>query len=387
MVKRILHISNSPYASLAEAGPSYAIFRELAEGAEQYHVLAQNVRRAFSHDRCGNLHLHLVPARSAKVFALLAYRARRLVPRHRLDGIVCQDPLLGGTAGASAAGRHGIPVLVELHGDVYFRYLRSRNPAQRLLGQVALRVLRRADRVRATGPSLARALEEAGVDPARIVHVPYRVRTEFFDPARVDRSAARERFGFGDAFVVVSVGRFVKQKGYGDLVHAFAGVVREHPDSLLVLAGGGPLGAAYRRTIAELELDDSVRLQGWISREEQRELLGAADVYTQPSVAGEGEWMPRAVLEAMAMELPVVASRVGGMGDVVRDTANGLLVTPSQRTELRDALLGLAADAQRRRALGARARGDAEEFYDWDAGFDRYRAALYSMDSSTAEGT
>lgn len=385
MVRRILHVSNSPYASLAEAGPSYEIFQELAAGAEEYHVLAQNVHRAFAHDSSGKLHLHLVPALSGKTFALFAYRARRLIPRYGLDGVLCQDPVLGGAAGVHSARRQGVPVLVELHGDVYFRYLRSRNPALRAVGELARRVLRHATRVRVTGPSLGRALEGAGVDPARMVHVPYRVKTEFFDPSRVDRAAARERLGLAEAVVVVSVGRFVKQKGYRELIEAFATVLREEPAACLVLAGGGPLEPEYHAVVERLGIGESVRLLGWVSREEERDLLAAADVYTQPSVAGEGEWMPRAILEAMSMGLPIVASSVGGMADVLRHDENGLLF-PSGGEELPACLLALVPDAGRRRALGAEARRDAVTSYEWSQSFDLYRAALYSMDGPVTTG-
>lgn len=385
MVRRILHVSNSPYPSLAEAGPSYEIFKELAAGAEEYHVLAQNMRRAFSYDSIGKLHLHLVPARSGKTFALFAYRARRLIPRYRLDGVLCQDPVLGGVAGIHAARRRGVPVLVELHGDVYFRYLRSRNPALRAVGELARRVLRRATRVRVTGPSLGRALEAAGVDPARMVHVPYRVKTQFFDPSLVDPATARERLGLADGIVVASLGRFVKQKGYRELIGAFAAVLREEPSARLVLAGGGPLEPEYRAEVARLGIGASVSILDWVTREGQRDLLAAADVYTQPSVAGEGEWMPRTILEAMAMGLPIVASSVGGIADVVRHGETGLLVS-SPEQELPAGLLALVADAGRRRALGEEARRDAVTLFEWDRSFDRYRDALYSMDEPVTTG-
>jgi glycogen synthase len=380
MVSRILHLSNSPYASLAEAGPSYEIFRELAKDAADYHVLAQNVRRSFAYDREGNLHLHLLPARSATSFALFSFRAGRLVPRHGIEGIVCQDPVLGGAAGVYAARRHGIPSLVELHADVYFRYLQSRNPVLRAIGELCRRVLLGATRVRVSGPSLARALERVGVDPARMVQVPYRVKTDFFHPSDAARAEARARLGWRDEVLVTSVGRFIRQKGYTELLSAFARLRREYSAVRLVLAGGGPLEREYRAQIARLTLTDSVRLLGWVSREEQRDLLAAADVYTQPSVPGKGEWLPRAILEAMSMRLPVVASSVGGMADVVRDGENGLVFPAGDEDALHVTLRALARDPALRHRLGAAARRDAQELYDWDQGFARYREVVYTMD-------
>src|SRR5829696_6325227 len=383
MLQRILHISNSPYRSLTETGPTYPIFRELAADAVEYHVLAQNVRRRFSTDREHDLYLHLVPALTGREFFFLSSAALYLVPKHRIDGILCQDPVLGGVSGFEAARLHDVPLMAEVHSDVYFRYLESDSPTRRAVGRLARRVLRHATKVRVTGPSLARKLTAIGVEPSRMAHVPYRVDIDFFAPDKVRRADARLALGFEANIVIVSVGRFVEQKGYLALISAFADVAAACPAARLVLAGGGPLQATYEALADRHGIRAALRVLPWISRDEQRALLAASDVYVQPSLAGKGEWMPRALLEAMAMGVPLVASEVGGMADVIREGRSGLLVPPGDLQRLAAVLRSLIDDQCLRLHLGAQGRVEAEAQYGWRENFARYRDALYSMDALT----
>src|SRR3954452_23088929 len=126
MLRRILHVSNSPYDCLAGAGPSYEIFKELARGAAEYHVLGQSRTLSFSTEREGNLYLHLVPSPSARIFSLVSYQATYLIRKYSLQGALVQDPVLGGVAAFHSTRLLRIPLMVELHTDIYFHYLRSR---------------------------------------------------------------------------------------------------------------------------------------------------------------------------------------------------------------------------------------------------------------------
>jgi glycogen(starch) synthase len=380
MGMRLLHVSNSAYPSLAGTGPSLPIYQQLAEGADAYHVLARHSENRFATERSGNLTLHLVPGLgSSKSFLALAYLMVPLARRHRLQAIVVQDPLLGGLAAVHTGRLLCLPTLLELHTDVYFRMARSRRPDERLAGTLAFRALRGATRVRVGSRNLAPLLEAVGVSPDRIAYVPYRVDLSLFDPATNDQEDARAQLRLGDGPVFVSVGRFVPQKGYGPLLEAFAAVVERHPGAHLVLAGGGPLRPDYEAAIARLGLGEAVVLRDWIAREEQVRLLAAADVYLQPSVPGYGEWMPRTILEAMAMGVAVVASDMAGIPDVVAHRRTGLLVAPGDREQLAAALLELAGDSAMRRALGSAARADAESLFEWNTAFSRYRELIGSL--------
>jgi 1,4-alpha-glucan branching enzyme len=151
------------------------------------------------------------------------------------------------------------------------------------------------------------------------------------------------------------------------------------PAARLLLAGGGPLEGAYREAIERHRLGDAVELRRWVSRDEQRRLLLSSDIYVQPSVPGWGEWMPRTILEAMAAGVAVIATRTGGIADVVAHEETGLLVEPGDGAALLEALERLARAPEVRTSMGAAGRRRAEESYDWDTNLALYRGVVASL--------
>lgn len=178
-----------------------------------------------------------------------------------------------------------------------------------------------------------------GVPPAKTLLIANGVDTERFRP----RAEGRE----GEDFVIGTVGRIQDVKNHKGLVEAFALLRAMLPQRRLRLAivGDGPLFDALQRQVRDAGLEDAVWLPG--SRTDIPELMRSFDVFALPSIA---EGTPVTILEAMATGLPVVASRVGGIPEVVDDGATGLLVPPSDAQALADALAAYATDP----ALAAR---------------------------------
>jgi glycosyltransferase involved in cell wall biosynthesis len=175
----------------------------------------------------------------------------------------------------------------------------------------------------------------------------------------VDVAAARLAPGVGDPPQLLAVGRLKAPK---DFV-TFARAVRLLPPGSFraAIAGDGPDRAAV-----EAELAGAAELLG--ERSDVPELLAAADVFVLPS---RSEGLPLSVIEAMAAGLPVVASRVGGVPELVAGGETGMLVPPGDPEALAAALRALLDDAERRRALGAAGRRRAEAHFDLPA----FRAA------------
>ncbi len=157
---------------------------------------------------------------------------------------------------------------------------------------------------------------------------------------------------------LLSVGSLQAYKGHRVLVQACAQLrdrgVRLHCRIL----GGGGLAPALRRQIAALGLHAQVELAGAVTESEVAAALAQADVFVLPSIvapSGQMEGIPVALMEAMAAGLPVVASRLSGIPELIRDGCDGLLVPPGDAEALAQAVLGLA-DAGERRRLGAAAQ-------------------------------
>lgn len=182
------------------------------------------------------------------------------------------------------------------------------------------------------------------------------------EPAALRRPDARRRWrsecGFNDKdFLVASVGRLDPQKNPLGLIDAFALALGSHPHAHLLMAGGGSLRDACERRAAELGVTSRVHLPGVQSG--IADILAASDVF---ALASHWEGTPLAVMEAMAAGLPVAATAVGGVTELVSDGETGLLAAAGDMAALAGALSRLASDADLRNAMGNSARRAAESF-------------------------
>ncbi|MBI3303547.1 MAG: glycosyltransferase family 4 protein, partial [Deltaproteobacteria bacterium] len=147
------------------------------------------------------------------------------------------------------------------------------------------------------------------------------------------------------------VGRLVEEKGLPVLLEAWAIVVRRVPGAILNIVGEGPLEEALKALVQRLGIMSSVRFHG--HQETVIPFLQAAALFVLPSYV---EGLSNTLLEAMAMELPVVATRISGSEDVVDDGVTGLLVPPGDVPALAQALGALLKDTGHTGAMGRQAR-------------------------------
>jgi glycosyltransferase involved in cell wall biosynthesis len=176
----------------------------------------------------------------------------------------------------------------------------------------------------------------------------------------VQRSVPGERFGFAAAqVVVVFVGRLVPIKRVDVLVQAIADAHHKGMRVQLLIAGDGECRAALERQARDLEIESSVRFVGWV--DDLPALYGAADIV---ALSSDNEGTPVALIEAAASATPVIATRVGGVPDVITDGRHGILVPPGDPAALAAALLQLAGNADLRRRMGDAARQEVAPRYE-----------------------
>jgi glycosyltransferase involved in cell wall biosynthesis len=161
--------------------------------------------------------------------------------------------------------------------------------------------------------------------------------------------------------VVTFVGRLIEGKGVADLVRAFAGLRAEDP--VLCLVGDGPRRADLEALAEALGIRERVRFAGYLDEADALAAILASDVVVNPSYT---EGLPTTVLEAAFLGRAVVATDVGGTGEVVQDGHSALLVPPRDPRALSAAIDRLLADPALREHLGALARADAEARFSWE---------------------
>jgi glycosyltransferase involved in cell wall biosynthesis len=210
-----------------------------------------------------------------------------------------------------------------------------------------------SDRIICNAQALKRIMtDRLGVDPMRIAVIPNGVDASHFVPWR--QGQAREP-------TVLFLGRLVQDKDPSTLLEAFALVARKIPQARLQIVGDGVLGGLVRRTVNRLHLAGRVHLlPGSV---DPRVHLGRAWLLAVSSIR---EASPHVILEAMAMGIPVAATRVGGIPELVKDGATGLLVPPGDPKALGAAMAGLLGDEARRRFMGEKARARAVSRFTLD---------------------
>jgi glycosyltransferase involved in cell wall biosynthesis len=289
-----------------------------------------------------------------------------------------------GAPGLLAARALGRPVILqpetngELSGEALtWGWSRGRILAPLVRGLVAARNLwlRDADAFVAMSRKIRGEMVAAGIADERVAVIPHGVDTERFRPAEPrERDALRRGLGLPGGVLAIFTGRLLRGKGLETLVEAFGAVAAARPDVHLVLVGSGEGQAlsveeALRADVRARRLDDRVLFAG--RRDAVEGLLRASDLFVFPSVF---EALGISLVEAAACGLPAVASRTGGIVDVVEDGRSGFLVTPGRASELASALASLVGDAARREAMGDRAREVALARFDERDTVLRYRA-------------
>jgi glycosyltransferase involved in cell wall biosynthesis len=249
-------------------------------------------------------------------------------------------------------------VVHTFHGHVLTGYFR---PAMNVAVRLAERALARiTDRVVTLSPSQRDDIVNRFriATAAHIAVVPLGLDLEHLACLQPGAPHLRQQFGIPErALVVGYVGRFVAIKDLPTLVRAFARVVAQRPDAVLLLVGDGENRAEISALVAALTLQKQVHLVGWI--DDLTRLYATIDICALSSL---NEGTPVAVIEAMAAAKAVVATRVGGVVDVVDHERTGLLVPPQNPAALADAILRLAAAPGERSRMGAAGRRAAEHF-------------------------
>jgi glycosyltransferase involved in cell wall biosynthesis len=269
-----------------------------------------------------------------------------------------------GTFATLVAGRRCI-VMSRLGLNVY----QSQYPGFTWLERQVLHRL-----VRVAVGNAKRVLQELGDEgvPERKLFLLYNgIETEAFRPHTGTRDATRNALAIGpDTLVMSVVANLHPYKGHADLLEALAFAGKQlAPDWVLLVAGRDQLGQrAYCETLAaELGIAAQVRFLG--PRDDIAALLAASDLHVHPS---HQEALPNSIIEAMAAELPLVATRVGGIPELIEHGVNGLLVEPHQPEAMAGAIVQLASAPDLRRAMGLWSARKVREQFTLERSVERY---------------
>ena len=183
---------------------------------------------------------------------------------------------------------------------------------------------------------------------------------------------------------IVFVGWVTREKGVFEALDVLAGVRVRHPSATLTIVGGGRDLDAFTLDVEGRGLQGVVRITGWLSHQEVQRTLREGDVFLFPS---HFEGLPNAVVEAMAAGLPVVATRVGGVPDLIRHGESGFLVDVGDIASMTMRVNQLLAQPDRAQEIGRRGREVVVDRCDIDRVWPRYAQALHAAAARAGRGS
>lgn len=310
-------------------------------------------------------------------------RFRELHQKHPFDILCCQHMVVP-TMLIDFARQRDVPVVViteGLAGWVLLSEIRQAVSHHEGYGQLGRRmgsflyyylgwelpVAKRCDALIAVSNEVARSIPRwCGVNPRKVYTVYNGVDVQAFAPDQAAREAVRRQYQVAqEDRLIVFLSHVTRQKGLHVLIHCLPDVLARQGRVKLLVAGEGDYVEGAKRLVDSLGLGSHVIFAWHVPHERSASYLNAADLFVLPTLRQEG--MPFALLEAMACQKPVVASRIGGIPSVVEDGVNGLLVVPGDHVALKHAILRLLDDQGLADRLSHQARETVTRGYSIDS--------------------
>ena len=289
----------------------------------------------------------------------------RVSKDQKLDVLNVHYAIPHATAAYLAREITGVPYVVTLHGsDVT---ILGSDPSYQIVNNHSVE---NADAVTAVSRFMQmEAYERLGIE-REVKVIPNFVDTEVFAPATCEAAEA----DCDECGGIIHVSNFRPVKRVSDLVYAMAIVTKEESKAKLTLVGDGPDRHGVEQLIDRLGLHGNVKLTGF--RSDIPNLMRCSDIGV---LCSETESAPLTLLEGMSTGLPMVATNVGGVLEIIDDGKNGLLVPPKHPEELAQAIIRLYRDKKLRRRLGERARKTILERYTAEKVVNQYLETFESV--------
>lgn len=284
------------------------------------------------------------------------YRIREILRRREIDTIHSHGYKSHSYAWL-AASRDSCRLIATCHGH----YTRSSGGltfndfklrAYRVLEH---QILRQFDRVICVSDEMRSELQHAGIAADKLRVIPNGIDVDSFGSAVPAPDLAAIKSG---RLAVGIAARLVERKGHRELLRAARDLTNQHPETVFFIVGDGPLRQGLELLACEYGLVNNVIFTG--QRTDMPQVYAALDIVALPSQA---EGVPMVVIEGMAAQKAVIASRVGGIPNMIVHSKTGLLVEPGDHISLRDGLARLLQDAPLRRSLGENAQRIVRQRY------------------------
>lgn len=316
--------------------------------------------------------------KEAKLMNTLAKRIREIVSEIKPDIIHAHSPSLNGIPAQRVAEKMGLPVVYEVRAfwedaAVDHETFKENSFKYKLSRLIETRLFKNVDAIFTICGGMKSEIVNRGVPESKITVIPNGVDTKKFSFMGRDKDLVKQ-LKINGRNVIGFIGSFYHYEGIDLLIDAFARILREDNDVILLLVGEGPEYMRMREKTDKMSLNGYVTFTGKIPHQEIKRYYSLMDilVYPRKSIRLTELVTPLKPLEAMAMGKVVVGSDVGGMKELIRDGHNGVLFESDRVESLVKKLLGLISNPGLREGLSREAVMYVRKERNWDNIIHRY---------------
>lgn len=295
------------------------------------------------------------------------FHLSRIIKNKKIGHILVGQVLPLGTVAYICSRWYNIRYSVFLHGtDAHYALGQKRKK------KLFLKILAKTDTIICANHYVRRLieeqLEEKEKNKIKVVHPGLHIPNKNSSEKVEDNP--RQKYNLQDRFILFSIGRIIKRKGFDVVIDAMEEIATKVPEVVYVLAGTGPEEKLLQEKIKQKPdyIQKKILMLGPISEEEKWSWLYTCDTFIMPSrnISGEVEGFGIVYLEANWAGKPAIGGKDGGVADAIQEEVNGILVDPKSREEISQAVVGLAKDPARRKRMGERGRERVKKEFSWE---------------------
>jgi glycogen(starch) synthase len=347
--------------------------RALALMGHEVHVTTLDFPGAAHEEEVGSLHIHRVPvdlpAPTFHTWVLLfnhffEKKVGQLAKEFGAPDVLHIHDWLTVPSGVAAKHLLRAPLVMTFHSTEASRSSHSPSPESAMVEGLEWWGSFEAARVIAVSAWMKTEVASSfKTPPGKVTEIPNAVDPHKFE-VEVDSRAVRQKWKINDGErLITAVGRLTAQKGFDDLIRAYASIKRSIPASRLLVVGDGYMRGDLESLAGREHVRDNTTFAGFISEEDLVGILKSSDVVVVPS---KFEPFGIIALEAMAAGAPVVVSKVGGLAEIVDDSVDGLEVEPNNPAAIAEATVRVLSDGALASRLAENGREKAKA-YSWES--------------------
>ncbi len=341
----------------------YGTWKAMAKYFDDIYIVIQSPDKDNHCEEIDKLHVYWIGQRGNSLFDRVHFMTEsyklslKLIEEHNIDVINVSEPVVAGIPSVKLKKKTERPLLVQVQGQLLNLPRGTYSKAKEwYIRKSTQYTCKRADVIRTVSYEIAEQVKKLGIPDYRVKAITARCNVVKFDPVKYveTRQQLRNKLGYKDSDIVIEfTGRIIEHRDLESDLRALHILLKKSERYRFLIVGTGPDEERLRKITKELGIERFVLFNGKVPFDDMPAYLSAGDIFISTTT---NEAIARSVLEAMAMELPVVATRVGGTPEAIKDGVTGMLVDVKSPDQIAQKIELIATNDSLRKEIGKKAR-------------------------------